>query len=380
MLVFLSYPSEFKEVAEALDAELRRRKIDTFYDKKGINPGADWQHEIEANIKEAYVFVVLYSPEAANTSKFYLREIELIEAACEKGLQRVIPVIFDPTKIDKVRAFYQQHQIITSETEGRVKEKRDDYWIAQIARELDRLKVIRYKLKQRQIISRSALALGAIIIALLWSDLDETKKELEQKIIVSNVDIPVNTPPGGESMCHSLLGKYTLHQNYIFVETAEKDARSTATDATWKATDCILSKTRNGDFILKGVDQTEFDIEAIIDNKYERIATAKYIYGSEVHIREDGTLLGRSFDAALNAESLDAETLTPFYKDAYGNGFNKSQSFIDKKIKDIVKLRNEKHRIIKTSPCIPTHGETGGKTTLTFICPGYTRTMVKAPS
>lgn len=359
MLVFLSYPSEFKEVAEALDAELRRRKIDTFYDKKAINPGADWQNEIEANIKKAYVFVVLYSPVAATTSKFYLREIERIEAACEKGLQRVIPVIFDPTKIVNVRAFYQQHQIITSETEGKVKVQRDDYWIAQIAQELERLKAIRDKLKQRQIISRSALALGAITIVLLSYYLVKALKHVE-------------VPNNGGSLCHSLLGKYTLHQNYIFVETAQKDARSTATNATWKATDCILSKRRNGDIILKGVDQTEFDIEAVIDDKYERIATAKYIYESEVHIREDGTLLGRSFDAALNAESL-----TPFYKDARGNSFNKPQSFVDKKIKDIVKLRNEKHRIIKTSPCIPMHGETGGKIAIAFVCPGYTRTMVK---
>ena len=167
------------------------------------------------------------------------------------------------------------------------------------------------------------------------------------------------------------MGNYTLHENYIFVETGERDARSTATKATWKATGCIPNK-RNGDFILKGEEDTDFDIEAIIDGKYEQIATAKYIYGSEVHIRKDGTLVGRSFDAAL-----DAKSLTPFYKDARGNGFNKPESFIDEKIKEIVKLRNEKHRKIKTSPCIPMLGETGGKIAIAFVCQGYTRTMVR---
>jgi hypothetical protein len=366
MLVFISYPSEFKAVAEALDAELRRRKIDTFYDRKEIRPGDDWQDEIETNIKKAYVFVVLYSPEAAITSKYYLREIQLIQSACEKSLRRVIPVIFNPTKIFDVPVFFQQHQIIPSETEGKVKDERDNYWIAQIAQELVRLKTIKEELNKRQIISRSTLTLGAIIITLLSINLFNTKQTLKQVEGSHSSDETY-----GERLCHSLLGKYTLHQNYIFVETNEKDARSTATYATWNAIECVPNK-RNGDFILKGEDETDFDIEAIIEGRYEQIATVKYTYGSEVHIRKDGILVGRSFDA-----TLDAKSIAPFNKNARGNNFNKPKSFIDDKIKEMVRLRNDKHRKIKTSPCIPMLGETGGKTAIAFVCPGYTRTMVK---
>lgn len=368
MLVFISYPSEYKEVAEALNSELRRRKIDTFYDKREIKPGDDWQKVIEANIKKAYVFVVLYSPKAATTSNFYLIELQLIQAACEKSLQRVIPVIFDPTKIIDVPAFYQQHQIIPSETKGIVKENRDNYWIAQISQELGRLRIIRENLYRRQVISRSVMALGVITIALLWNNLVKTKEELKH---ISHGDYKDQSTQAGDKLCHSLLGKYTLHQNYIFVETHEKDARSTATSATWNATECIPNK-RNGDYILKGEDETDFDIEAIFDGKYGKIAAAKYIYASEVHLRKDGTLVGRSFDAAL-----DAKTIKKFYKDERGNSFNKPMSFIDKKIEEIIDLRNKKHRTIKTSPCIPMTGETGGKIAIAFVCPGYTRTMVK---
>ena len=214
------------------------------------------------------------------------------------------------------------------------------------------------------------MALGAIIIVLLSINLFNTRKALENKDD-EEIQALQTKPLEGEKLCQSLLGNYTLHQNYIFVETDEKDARSTATHAAWKATDCIPNK-RNGDFILKGEEDTEFDIEAIIDGKYEQIATARYIYRSEVHIRKDGTLLGRSFDAAL-----DPKTLKKFYKDGRGNSFNKPESFIDQKIDEIVELRNKKHRIIKTSPCIPTLGETGGKITVAFVCQGYTRTMVK---
>ena len=55
MLVFISYPRKFEAVAAVLDAELRSRKIDTFYDKKEINPGDTWKGEIESNIKKALI-------------------------------------------------------------------------------------------------------------------------------------------------------------------------------------------------------------------------------------------------------------------------------------------------------------------------------------
>jgi hypothetical protein len=374
MLAFISYPHEFKDVAEALNAELRSRKINTFYDRREIKPGDNWQEQIEIHVKQAHVFIVLYSPEAAITSHYFLIETELIQAECEQTLKRVNPVIFNPTKPAKVPEFFRKSQIIQSETSGKSRDERDSYWIAQITRELERLKAFWKKLKQRQIIARSTLTLGAIIIALLSIKLFDTKKELEQAGGSHASDEQYggkHALNAGERLCHSLLGKYTLHQNYIFVETNEKDARSTATHATWNAIECVPNK-RNGDFILKGEDETDFDIEAIIEGRYEQIATVKYTYGSEVHIRKDGILVGRSFDT-----TIDAKSITPFNKNALGNSFNKPESFINDKIKEMVKLRNDKHRKIKTSPCIPILGETGGKSAIAFVCPGYTRTMVK---
>jgi hypothetical protein len=84
MLVFISYPHEFQAVAEALDAELKSRRIDTFLDKRQIRPADVWQLEIESNIRKAYVFVVLYSPEAARPGHYFLIETERIRAACER--------------------------------------------------------------------------------------------------------------------------------------------------------------------------------------------------------------------------------------------------------------------------------------------------------
>lgn len=372
-----------------MDAELKSRRIDTFLDRRQIRPADVWQLEIESNIKRAYVFIVLYSPEAAKPGHFFLIETERIRDACERSLQRVITVIFNPTKPGDLPEFFRRRQIIRSETEGTKRDEKDDYWIDQIVQELGRLSAIKKKLKYRQIIARSALALGGITIVLLSINLFHTKKALTdtEEALTDAEEALTNTKEAlnkaeekfqvlqgkfdGEKLCRSLIGKYTLHQDCVFVETVGKDARSTAINATWKAKDCAPNK-RNGDFILEGEDETDFDIQAIINGKYERIGTAKYIYSSEVHIKKDGTLLGRSIEAAL-----DTKDLKPLYKDPRGNGFNESKSFIDKKIEDIVRLRNEKHRIMKTNPCIPMLGETGGKIAIAFVCSGYTRTMVK---
>ena len=96
----------------------------------------------------------------------------------------------------------------------------------------------------------------------------------------------------GKSLCHSLVGHYALHQKYLF--TSGVDIRSIATKATWKATGCEHDE-RNDIYVLKGEEDTDFDIEFVSNGKYERIATARFIYPSKVTISKDGKLLGRTF-------------------------------------------------------------------------------------
>lgn len=160
MLAYISYPNEFRAVAEALDSELRRRKIDTFYDRKEIIPGADWQDTIEININKAYVFVVLYSPEAANTSNYYLREIQLIQAVCERSSQRVLTVIFDQTTPSDLPEFFKQRQILVSETTGIIEDERDSYWIDQIVcevgRNLNKAKLSHQMIKKKLFLASSS--------------------------------------------------------------------------------------------------------------------------------------------------------------------------------------------------------------------------------
>src|SRR5690242_1068851 len=368
MLVFISYPREFKPVAIALDAQLKSRKIATFLDSESIRLSDVWRLEIESNIREAAVFVVLYRPEAAIPGRYFLIEAERIMHACERSLQRIITVIFAPTKPSDLPEFFQNRQILESETEGTHKDERDDHWIDKIVQELDRLNEIKKKIKRRQIVARTALAAGVLIIALLSNKLIEQGRELEQLRMVS-IQTAGNYASDGKSLCQSLVGSYGLHQSYVF--TAGVDTRSIATHANWKATGCEYNN-KNNVFVLKGEELTDFDIEVIINNKYERVATATYVYTSAVSISKDGKLLGRTFETIKNPQDLKK---TP--KDRNGKSLDEYEKFIDEKIKEVIEIRAQKHKDLRTKTCTPTLGEMGGRITVAFICLDYTRAMVK---
>ena len=377
MLVFISYPREFEAVAAALDAELRSRRIDTFLDRKSLNPTDVWRLEIESNIKKATVFVVLYSPKAAKTSRYFLIETELIQAACEQSLQRIITVIFNPTKTTDLPEFFQRRQILVSETEGTSRDERDSYWIDQIVQEVERyrrikiiedeerekeakknneeIEAIKKKIKRRQIIARTTLGTaGVIIVSLLYS-----KSPNEDPPVVAN----------GKSLCHSLIGHYALHQKYLF--TSGVDIRSIATKATWKATGCEYDE-RNDIYVLKGEDDTDFDIEFVTNGKYARIATATFVYPSQVTISKDGKLLGRTF-----APVKTPQEVKKFYQDRDGNTLNSPESFIDEKIDEVIAIRNKTQKDPGATSCTPLLAEMGGKVAIAFVCHDYTRVMIK---
>ncbi|BAW80270.1 hypothetical protein TAO_0900 [Candidatus Nitrosoglobus terrae] len=182
--------------------------------------------------------------------------------------------------------------------------------------------------------------------------------------------------PDGESVCKKLLGNYSLYQSYLFIETLKKDARSTALDGAWRETYCHPDPENEGGFILKGKDDTTFDIEAIIEGKYEQLAIVRYIYNSYVRIKKDGTLAGRFFEIASEQTGF-----TQYTVDKDGNKFNPLlKDTIDEKIKEIIKLRDENHRIRRTKPCTVMQGEIGGKTAIAFACQSYTRIMIKDDS
>lgn len=191
---------------------------------------------------------------------------------------------------------------------------------------------------------------------------------ISEAIPMPRITPALNTTVSGR-ICEALKGKYRLHSDYVFSEGA--GTRLTAKRASWNATDCEPSK-EPGNFVLKGEESTDYDIEVIIQDKYERVATGTYTYSSEILIGASGRLISRVFEVAKDPPSLER-----YYIDLKKNGLIKNQSDIDEKIKTALEIRDKKYEGVATKYCTPALSTTAGRTVFVFICEGYTRVMVE---
>ena len=354
MLVFISYPREFEKVAATLDAELKSRKIATFLDKESINLTDVWKLEIESNIKRADIFVVLYLPEAATSNRFFRTETERIQNECvENNAQRLITVIFPPTTPRNLPAFFRSHQVLMAEANGDCEDERDGYWIDQIVQEVERLKKEeenKKRRKWRQIIARTALAAGMVIIALLYNKVSGQEK------------------PDGESMCSSLKGLYKLYTDYEFINTG--DIKVTVRSGTWNANTC--TKGEEGAYVLEGNDTSQHDIELLFNGKYEHVAITVTKYSSEIFIDENGQLIRRTLHYP------DEQPRPELVKyDLRKMGLKDKEEYINRKMDEYVKIRTRKLQLLKTKFCHPALLNNNGMTLLAFLCEGYTRAMIR---
>lgn len=371
MLVFISYPREFEKVAATLDAELKSRKIVTFLDKENINLTDVWRLEIESNIKRAGIFIVLYLPEAATPNRFFRIETERIQNECaENNAQRLITVIFPPTTPRNLPAFFRSHQVLMAEAKGDCEDERDGYWIDQIVQEVERLKKEeenKKRRKWRQIVARTALAAGVVIIGLLYIQLSNTKMEIintEKKLKEARQE----KLPDGESMCNSLKGRYKLYTDYEFINTG--DIKVTVRSGTWNADTC--TKGEEDAYVLEGNDTSQHDIELLFNGKYEHVATTVTKYSSEIFIDKNGQLIRRTLhypDDQPKPESLrqDLEKI----------GLKVKEDYINRKMDEYVKIRTRKLQLLKTKFCHPALLNNNGMTLLAFLCEGYTRAMIR---
>lgn len=173
----------------------------------------------------------------------------------------------------------------------------------------------------------------------------------------------------GEPVCISLIGNYKLHFNYVF---GEKDGtRLIARRGALKTASCEPTKEQ-GVFILKGEDTTDFDIEVLINGKYELVAMGTFDYPSELRIGENGKLISRTFDVPR-----DRPKLTHYYHLLEQKGVPTDINQIDGQIAKALETRAQIHIALVTKSCDPAIGKLGGRDTLAFICQDYTRVMVK---
>jgi hypothetical protein len=136
------------------------------------------------------------------------------------------------------------------------------------------------------------------------------------------------------------------------------------------AAECEAAKA--GEFILKGIDTTQFEVELVVQGEYQLAGTGEYNYPSEIRIGKDGKLISRTFD--VPSKSPDPKY---YYEELKKRGYSKDFEYFKKEIKRALAVRDAIHTGATTKSCEAALGDEGGRTILVFICHDYARVMVQ---
>ena len=191
-----------------------------------------------------------------------------------------------------------------------------------------------------------------------------------QFILVRGGDNPL--PFGSvtaEMTCNALKGKYKLYTKYDFIKVA--DIKATVRNGTWDAATCEKG-TEEGSFVLKGFDTSTHEIEIIINNRFEHVATQVTNYSSEVFIDRQGNLIRRTLHYPDQLPRVGPTQISLGER-----GLIDKEDYIKKKLDHYVKIRDRTHAGLKTKICIPAIAQNNGLTLLSFLCHDYTRAMIK---
>jgi hypothetical protein len=99
MQVFVSYSHRDEKLRIALDKHLsmlkRGGRIDEWHDRR-IDPGSEFESEIDAHLNRVQLVLLLVSPDFLASEYCYSKEMERAMQMHESGAARVVPVILRP--------------------------------------------------------------------------------------------------------------------------------------------------------------------------------------------------------------------------------------------------------------------------------------------
>lgn len=133
MRVFLSYPSEHREIAGRIRLALMAEGHRVFFDRSELPPGEAFDAAIRRNIQQADLFVFLISPESISKGAYTIFELKLAQAKWAHPSGHILPTMVVPTDIDMLPAYLRAVTIL--EPEGDL--------VAEVAAAVAKLKVRR---------------------------------------------------------------------------------------------------------------------------------------------------------------------------------------------------------------------------------------------
>jgi formylglycine-generating enzyme required for sulfatase activity len=151
MRIFLSYPSEDRPLAEAINFALEDQGHEVFFDREDLPAGEEFHGRIRAAIERADLVIFLLGPEALDAGSYTLNEIEIAEKIFRSPSGRVLPVLVRPTPLDHIPAFLRAVTLL--QTPGNL--------TAAVADAVRR--IARARSRKRRLAASGAIALAALV-------------------------------------------------------------------------------------------------------------------------------------------------------------------------------------------------------------------------
>jgi hypothetical protein len=115
--IFLSHPSEERDVAERLNLALVQRGHDVFFDRADLEPGREYDQAIANAIAESELFVFLITPGSVKPGRYTLTELKLAQERWPHPDGRVLPVMLRTTDYAVIPNYLRAVDILTPEGE-----------------------------------------------------------------------------------------------------------------------------------------------------------------------------------------------------------------------------------------------------------------------
>jgi len=156
MKVFISYASEYKNIADRIAVGLRQDGIDVFFDRDQLAPGGAYDTRIRKAIKQSDLFIFLISPESVSENAYALTEMGFARERWKNPTGHILPVFVAKTTLDEVPAYLRSVTIL--EPEGDL--------IAEVLSNVARLKARR---RLRSFLLAGSLLFAAVFLVLVFA-------------------------------------------------------------------------------------------------------------------------------------------------------------------------------------------------------------------
>lgn len=114
MNIFLSYASEDRAVAEAINLALRAEGHDVFFDREDLPAGDEFNIRIRRAIERADLFVFLASARAFDAHSYTINELAIAERTFKRPARRLLPVLLGPMSLDQLPPFLKSVTLLNS--------------------------------------------------------------------------------------------------------------------------------------------------------------------------------------------------------------------------------------------------------------------------